>query len=106
MHHSLEKTGTPHSHGHAYLGGPTRSVSDSAAETPIPREPDGANMGTTSVTQKSGAGRRNIVRFEMKEAEAARHSGHCYPHPSVHIARSLLSVPEILRGNRASNLRA
>lgn len=62
------KAGTPHFHGHTCIGGPTRSECDSAAETPIPREPDSKNEVTITTTQTTGETWENTVSVWLREA--------------------------------------
>jgi len=68
------------------MKGPTRSVCDSAAETPTPREPDSKNSKITTKTQTSGETREIFVSVWLREAraEAGGHSGQHSPDPAVH----------------------
>ena len=45
------------------MKGPTRYACDSAAENPIPREPDSKNKITIAITLTSGETRENTGRF-------------------------------------------
>jgi len=67
------------------MKGPTRSVCDSAAETPTPREPDSRNSKITTITQTSGETRKIFLRVWLREAraEAGGHSGQRSPDPAA-----------------------
>ena len=80
---------------HLCTKGPTRSVCDSAAETPTPREPDSKNKITITITQRSGERRKNTARVRLREgsAEVAGHSGQRYHYPAVHATSQTPMLP-------------
>jgi len=77
------------------MKGPTRSVCDSAAETPTPREPDSRNRKITTITQTSGETRKIFLRVWLREAraEAGGHSGQHSPDPAVHATSQTQTLP-------------
>ena len=70
---------------------------DSAAETPIPREPGGTTKITITITitQTSGETRKNTVRVWLGEARrvAAKHSGQRSPYPAAHVVSQTPTLP-------------
>ena len=84
----------------------------SAAETPIPREPESENERTITIIQTRGETRQNTARVWLREArgEAAGHSGQRSPHPALHAASQTPTLPgpqrSLCRGNWAHGCRA